>query len=42
MFKKALFLIKISKENEGKAILKRLIKKNSNLKVLSEEIISKQ
>ena len=41
MFKKALFLIKISKEDEGKAILKRLIK-NSNLKVLSEEIISKQ
>ena len=36
-FKKALFLIKISKNLEGNNLLERLIKKNSKFKKLAEE-----
>lgn len=38
-FKKALFLIKISKNNEGINILRDLIKKDSKLKILAQEIL---
>ena len=40
IFKKALFLIKIFKVDEGKNLLKKLIKENSNYKSLSEEILN--
>ena len=40
-FKKALFLIKISKNLEGNNLLERLIKKNSKFKKLAEESIIK-
>ncbi len=39
LFKKALFLIDIQMINEGKDILKILIKSNSKIKSLAEEII---
>ncbi len=39
IFKKALFLIKISKNLEGKNLLERLIKKDSKFKNLAEETI---
>ena len=38
-FKKALFLMKISKDKEGKELLKKLITNKSKLKKLAEEII---
>jgi len=38
IFKKALFFFKISKNNEGKNLLKKLIEKNSKFKSLAEEI----
>mgnify|MGYP001284225084 CR=1 FL=1 len=38
-FKKALFFMKISKDKEGKELLKKLIKNKSKLKKLAEEII---
>lgn len=38
IFKKALFYFKISKKNEGKNLLEKLIKKNSKFKSLAEEI----
>ena len=38
-FKKALFLIKKSKDKEGKKILKNVIEKESKYKFLAEEII---
>ena len=41
LFKKGLYLIKNSKPLEGEKILKDLIKKNSQLKFLAEEIIVK-
>ena len=41
IFKKALYLIKISNTQEGYNLLKNLIEKNSKLKTLAEEIISK-
>jgi hypothetical protein len=41
IFKKALFMIKISKAEEGKVLLKNLIKKNSKFKSLAEEILNK-
>ena len=41
LFKKGLYLIKNSKNLEGEKILKDLIKKNSQLKFLAEEIIVK-
>ena len=40
--KKALFLIKISKKNEGEAILKDLINKNSQLAKIAQEILNKK
>ena len=40
MFKKALYLIKISKNEDGKKLLNNLIDKNSKLKPLIEEIIA--
>ena len=39
-FKRALYLIKTSNIEEGKKILKDLIKKNSKLKNLAEEILA--
>ena len=39
VFKKALYLIKSSKKNEGKKLLNDLIKDNSKLKTLAEEVI---
>ena len=39
VFKKALFLIKNSEINEGKNLLKGLIDKSSNLKILAEELL---
>ena len=39
-FKKALFLIKILKEERGKTLLKNLIEQNSRLKPLAQEILS--
>ena len=41
LFRKALLLIKISKDKEGNNILKKLIDENSKLKPLAEEIIVK-
>ena len=41
LFKKGLYLIKNSKNLEGEKVLKDLIKKNSQLKFLAEEIIVK-
>ena len=38
IFKKALFYFKISKYNEGKKLLRKLIEKNSKFKNLAEEI----
>ena len=38
IFKKALFYFKISKNNEGRNLLKKLIEKNSKFKSLAEEI----
>ena len=38
-FKKALYLIKISKIDEGNQLLNNLIEKNSKLKFLAEEIL---
>ena len=40
-FKKALFLIKTSSVKEGKSLLKKLIEKNSKIKSLAEEVISR-
>ena len=40
IFKKALFLIKISKNEEGKTLLKNLIKSNSKIKLLAEEVLA--
>ena len=40
-FKKALFLIKTSSVKEGNSLLKKLIEKNSKIKSLAEEVISK-
>ena len=39
-FKKALYLYKLSRNEEGKLLLENLIKKNSKLKILAEEILS--
>ncbi len=39
--KKALYLIKISKAQEGNNILKNLIEKNSNLRSIAQELINK-
>ncbi len=39
IYKKALYLIKISKKNEGIKLLKTLVKKKSNLKILAEEVL---
>ncbi len=41
IFKKALFLIKNSDAKKGNELLNELIKNNSNLKSLSEEIVLK-
>ena len=41
IFKKSLFLLKISNDKEGKKLLDTLIKNNSKLKTLAEEIIKK-
>ena len=41
IFKKALYLIKISNTQEGNMLLKNLIDKNSKLKPLAEEILAK-
>jgi hypothetical protein len=41
IFKKALYLLKASKDSEGKNLLEKLIKKNSKLKILAEEAIAK-
>ncbi len=40
-FKKALYFIKISKNQEGELLLKNLIDKNSKLKILAEETLKK-
>ena len=40
-FKKALYLIKVSNIQEGNNLLKDLIDKNTNLKLLAEEILAK-
>ena len=40
-FKKALFLIENNNQNDGNEILNNLIKKDSNLKSIAEEIIDK-
>ncbi len=39
IYKKALFLLTISKKNEGKKLLERLIKKDSKFKKLAEDSI---
>ncbi len=39
IFKKALYLLKISKTKEGNDLLNNLIKKDSRIKILAEEII---
>ena len=39
IFKKALYFLKISKIKEGKDLLNKLIKKDSRIKILAEEII---
>jgi|TARA_B110000967_G_C18845225_1_gene541598 hypothetical protein len=41
IFKKALYLIKISNIKEGNELLKKLIDENSKLKLLAEEILAK-
>ena len=41
IFKKALYLLKVSKDSEGKNLLEKLIKKNSKFKILAEEAIAK-
>ena len=41
IFKKSLFLIKISNQAQGKVLLKSLIQNNSKLKSLAEEVIAK-
>ena len=41
IFKKALYLIKISKIQEGNDLLTSLVKSNSDLKNIAEEILSK-
>ncbi len=41
IFKKALFLIKISDKQNGNLLLKKLIEKNSSLKGLAQEIVIK-
>ena len=38
-FKKALYLIKLSERDKGEKLLKDLIKKNSQFKILAEEVI---
>ena len=40
-FKKALFLMKVSKDEKGKELLDKLIKNKSKLKILAEEVILK-
>ena len=40
-FKKALYLLKISNDKEANDILNNLIKKNSNLKTIAKEVITK-
>ena len=40
IFKKALFLLKTSRNVEGKELLKTLIEKNSKLKILAEQTIA--
>ncbi len=42
LFKKALYLIKYSNIDQGNQILDELIKNNSNLKPLAEEILNKK
>ena len=39
IFKKALFLFKISKNLEGKKLLEKLIEKESKIKKLAEELL---
>ncbi len=41
LFKKSLYLLKLEDHKSGKKILNDLIDKNSNLKFLAEEIVSK-
>ena len=41
LFKKALYLLKINDKESGIEILSNLIKKDSKLKILAQEIISK-
>tara|TARA_B100000795_G_C22686738_1_gene393954 strand:- start:72 stop:581 length:510 start_codon:yes stop_codon:yes gene_type:complete len=41
IFKKALYLIKISNIKEGNELLKKLIDENSQIKLLAEEILAK-
>ena len=41
IFKKALYLIKISNIKKGKSLLQNLIEKNSKIKTLAEEILVK-
>ena len=40
-FKKALYLIKIMKKKEGEVLLKKIVDKNSKLKILAKEILDK-
>ena len=40
-FKKALYLIKELKVQEGKKILQELINKDSNLKIIAKELVEK-
>ena len=40
-FKKALYLIKITKKKEGEVLLKKIVDKNSKLKILAKEILDK-
>ena len=42
LFKKALYLLKISEKKIGQAILSELINKNSKIKTLAEEIIESE
>ena len=42
LFKKALYLLKISEKKNGQAILSELINKNSKLKTLAENIIESE
>ena len=41
ILKKALYLIKIDKKEDGEKLLKNLVDKDSKLKILAEEIIEK-